>query len=370
MSGQNVSMNIESILEKALCGRIPTEKETIHILGLKKEEEIFRVFQTARRLRDKNFGRKVFLYGFLYFSTFCRNDCRFCASRVSNSIARRYRKSESEVVEAACLLAESGVHLIDLTMGEDPLFHEDAAGFAALAELIRKIKEKTGLPLMVSPGVVPQDALKEFIRAGADWFACYQETHNRWLFGHLRPAQDYDRRISLKISAKSMGMLIEEGIMTGVGESMADIAHSMQAMQEMAVHQARAMSFVPQTGTPMSGRLSPPRLKELLTIAVLRLLFPSKLIPASLDVDGLEHVKERLDAGANVITSLIPPYLGLSGVSQPVLGIDDGYRTVRGMTSLLKKAGLSAASQKEYQQWILRQKFEQRNEVQSCEVST
>ncbi|MFC2164418.1 methylornithine synthase PylB [Acidobacteriota bacterium] len=363
-------MKTESILEKAVCGRIPTEEEICHLLGLKEEEEISRVFQTARRLREKNFGRKVFLYGFLYFSTFCRNDCRFCASRISNALARRYRKTESEIVEAACLLAESGVHLIDLTMGEDPLFHRNAAGFASLAELIRKIKEKTGLPLMVSPGAVPQDALKEFVHAGADWFACYQETHNRWLFDHLRPTQDYDRRISLKISAKSMGMLIEEGIMTGVGESIADIAHSMQAMQKMAVHQARAMSFVPQAGTPMSRRLSPPRLKELLTIAILRLLFPDKLIPASLDVDGLDHVQERLDAGANVITSLIPPHLGLSGVSQPVLGIDDGYRTVRGVTSLLKRAELSAASPEEYQQWILRQKFERGNEARSFEVST
>jgi len=106
----------------------------------------------------------------------------------------------------------------------------------------------------------------------------------------------------------------------------------------------------------MSRRLSPPRLRELLTIAVMRLLFPNRLIPASLDVDALGHFKERLDAGANVITSLIPPHKGLSGVSQPSLGIDEGLRTARGVKSLLEKAELAAASAEDYRQWMMGQK--------------
>ncbi|MBN1221780.1 MAG: methylornithine synthase PylB [Candidatus Aminicenantes bacterium] len=368
MSDQNFSRVIEKLLEKTVCGVPLAEKEIVLLLELNEAEEISRVFQTARFLRDKNFGQKVFLYGFLYFSTFCRNDCRFCASRISNSLARRYRKTQDEIIEAACLLAESGVHLIDLTMGEDPLFYRDYAGFAPLTEMIHIIKKKTGLPIMVSPGVVPRNVLAQFKEAGADWFACYQETHNRRLFDHLRPHQDYDTRLSLKAAAKSMGMLIEEGIMTGVGETSSDIAHSTQVMHDLAVHQARAMSFVPQAGTPMSGLLSPPRLRELLTIAVLRLLFPGLLIPASLDVDGLDHVRERLNAGANVITSLIPPQLGLSGVSQPILGIDDGFRTVQGVVSLVEEAGLGTASPEEYQQWILSQKYGSSPESRICEV--
>lgn len=351
-----ISLNTESILEKALRGRFLTREEIEHLLRLKDAEAVARVFRAARTLRERYFGSKIFLYGFIYFSTFCRNDCRFCASRISNSTAKRYRKTGDEVIEAACLLAESGIHLIDLTMGEDPLFYDDPAAFDFPVKLVHGLKTATGLPVMVSPGMVPRKVLVEFVKAGADWFACYQETHNRRLFSRLRPHQDYDERLSTKAAAKDMGMLIEEGIMIGVGETLSDVSASLYVMHDLAVHQARVMSFVPQAGTPMSRRLSPPRLRELLTIAVMRLLFPNRLIPASLDVDALGHFKERLDAGANVITSLIPPHKGLSGVSQPSLGIDEGLRTARGVKSLLEKAELAAASAEDYRQWMMGQK--------------
>jgi methylornithine synthase len=109
-------------------------------------------------------------------------------------------------------------------------------------------------------------------------------------------------------------------------------------------------------GTPMYQRKSPSRLRELLTIAVLRLLYPDRLIPASLDVDGIDLLQERLEAGANVITSLIPPRLGLSGVSQPSLGIEEGSRTVYNVASLLDQIGLEVATNQDYFQWICREK--------------
>jgi methylornithine synthase len=349
-------IKLEDILEKSLQRKPLSISEVTYLLGLTNLNEISQVFQTAQSLRSQFFRNKVFLYGFVYFSTYCRNNCIFCASRTSNNLVERYRKSESEVVEAASLLAESGVHLIDLTMGEDPFYLRSESGFESLLTTIQKVKKETGLPLMISPGVVTQDALVEFARAGIDWYACYQETHNRQLFAYLRPEQDYDSRLSSKILARRLGILIEEGIMTGVGESLSDIAYSMGILQSLAPHQARVMSFVPQKGTPMFGRKSPSRLRELMTIAVLRLLYPDRLIPASLDVDGLDFLEERLEAGANVITSLIPPRLGLSGVSQASLGIDNGARSVQGVAPLLDRMGMTVARNEDYFQWVYAEK--------------
>jgi methylornithine synthase len=345
------------ILEKSISG-IPLDRtEVAYLLSLTEAPQLSQVFRTAQYLREQNFGNRIFLYGFVYFSTYCRNSCRFCSSRTSNKLARRYRKKEEEVVKAACLLAESGVHLIDLTMGEDPFFLHNRHGLEALLRMITKIKNETGLPLMVSPGTVPQSMLKEFANSGVDWYACYQETHNRSLFEYLRPNQDYAARIICKRTARELGILIEEGIMTGVGESLSDIIVSTEMIRALGSQQARVMSFIPQSGTPMSDRNSPPRLRELLTIAVLRLLFPDRLIPASLDVDGLDLLHERLEAGANVITSLIPPRLGLSGVSQPCLGIEEKQRTIKGLLPILDRLGLTPASPAEYARWVNAEKF-------------
>jgi len=146
--------------------------------------------------------------------------------------------------------------------------------------------------------------------------------------------------------------LIEEGLLVGVGESMADIADSIFVMRELRADQVRAMSFVPQKGTPMEHFPSPNPSKEVLIIALMRLVFPECLIPASLDVGGHAELGQKLAAGANVVTSLIPPGQGLAGVAQCTLGIEDGKRTAAGIQSILRENELEPASSEEYHSWL------------------
>lgn len=303
------------------------------------------LFAEARRVRRRAFGDRVFLYGFLYASTFCANNCRFCHSRRGNRAARRYRKDHDEILACAGDLARTGVHLIDLTSGEDP----HVAG-GDESRLFRAIRRRTGLPVMASLGVADGDRLDAL--RDADWYACYQETHNRRLFARLRPGQDFDRRLNSKIAARQKGLLIEEGIMTGVGETDDDIADSIAAMAGLDADQVRVMSFVPQQGTPMAGRVPPPSLRERVIIALLRIAFPDRLIPASLDVAGLAGLRERLDAGANVVTSLVPPGTGLAGVANESLDIENGGRTAEAVRPVLRRCGLRAARPEAYRAWM------------------
>ncbi|ATW28142.1 methylornithine synthase PylB [Candidatus Formimonas warabiya] len=347
---------LEKVINKALSHQKLSFAEIIFLLNLQDSTELDMLFEAARRARQEYFQRKIFLYGFLYFSTWCRNNCTFCYFRRANQKSQRYRKSNAETVEAACQLAESGVHLIDLTLGEDPLFYYQENGFEKLSALVKLVKQKTGFPIMVSPGVVPGDALTLFQAAGADWFACYQETHNPELFSRLRLDQSYSARMESKRLAQRAGLLVEEGIMVGIGESIADITSSVQNMEDLGAQQIRVMSFVPQAGTPLAACSMPSRIRELVVIAVFRLLFPDRLIPASLDIDGVEGLQARLNAGANVITSLIPPQLGLAGVAQSCKDINEGYRTVQGVLPILDQMGLRAASLEEYQSFITAEK--------------
>jgi methylornithine synthase len=338
-------------LEKAHQEEILDGCEIAFLLGLTQQNQIDAVFETARELRSRNFGNRVFLYGFVYLSTFCRNQCNFCYFRKSNALPVRYRREESEIVEAAQSLAESGVHLIDLTLGEDPQYFEDQ-GFESLIQMIEAVRKATDLPIMVSPGVVPTDVLPDFARAGVSWYACYQETHNRKLFKKLRPGQSYDARLENKERAGPLGLLTEEGLLCGVGESARDIADSIEAMRSLEVSQMRAMSFVPQEGTPLQSWKKADPLREILTLAILRLVFPDRLIPATLDVEGLAGLQSRLEAGANVVTSLVPPGFGLAGVAQNSLDIADARRTIASIAPELEKLDLQTASLEDYLSWI------------------
>ena len=160
---------------------------------------------------------------------------------------------------------------------------------------------------MVSPGVLPAHVLAQLRAAGADFYAVYQETHDSELFSRLRLGQDFEERVQARRDGHAAGLLVEDGLLSGVGDGPADRASSVQAMREAGDQQVRAMTLVPQEQTPLSGVPTPATWNEVLTIAVMRLLMPDRLIPASLDVEGIEGLRSRLDAGANVVTSLVPP---------------------------------------------------------------
>ncbi|MCD4720595.1 MAG: methylornithine synthase PylB [Desulfobacula sp.] len=345
--------NLPRILNRLQKGH-PVEKNEIkYLLGLSDPSDISLLFTTARNVRLKFFGNKIFLYGFLYFSTHCRNDCRFCQYRRSNTMLPRYRKTKKEILIAAGEMADAGVHLIDLTMGEDPeLYSSGKPGFKSFVGMIKSVREETKLPVMISPGTLPEKILVEIAEAQVTWYACYQETHNPVLYKYLRQGQDFKKRLAKKERAKRLGMLIEEGILTGVGETIDDLADSIIWMRGFPVDQARVMTFVPQAGTPMAKIMPQDNLKEQIVIAVMRLVLPDRLIPASLDVGGLDGLKARLEAGANVVTSIVPPQKGLAGVANHCLDIEDSRRTLDHIIPILKTCGLAPAMPKEYQVWI------------------
>lgn len=345
-------MKIDELLEKTGLEHF-TKEEIVFLLSQTEEREIQKIFAKARAVRAEQFQNKIFLYGFVYFSTYCKNNCTFCYFRVSNQKPPRYRKSVEEIVNTAVELKNAGIHLIDLTMGEDPYYVEHPE---ELVEIVKKVKEATGLPIMISPGVVAHDTIDAIKEAGADWYALYQETHTEELYRKLRVHQAYADRIHAKEHAKHIGMLIEEGLLTGIGDNKEDTAHSFLEMKRLKASQVRTMTFIPQEGTPLGEKEQSTFTSELLNIAVMRILFPDKLIPASLDVDGLRGLEERLNAGANVITSIIPPQEGYAGVANAETDIDEGYRTVDGIQETLKKCGLKNATAEEYQVWVEREK--------------
>ena len=352
MTRSDISFSIEEILDKALYEEPLSRREVLYLLRLEQVEEVKKLFEVAQRLRRRYFGDKIFLYGFLYFSTWCRNNCAFCYYRASNRLCQRYRKTDRQVIEVALDTAASGVHLLDLTMGEDPFYYEKEDGFEPLLHLIKEIKRQTSLPIMISFGAIPDEVLDKLFETGAEWYACYQETHNEKLFHQLRLNQSYRDRLRKKYKVAELGLLIEEGILSGVGESLDDVADSMEEMRRMRAHQVRVMNFIPQQGTPMHDFPPPPKMRELLIIAVLRLLFPHRLIPASLDVYGIDGLKGKLEAGANVVTSLILPHSEMVGVAQSTLDICEGYRTVKGIIPILNELGLTKAELDDYILWI------------------
>lgn len=344
-------MNVPDIADRLADGGDATDEELAAILTSDGDDRES-VFAAARRVRDRGFEKRTFLYGFVYFSTYCRNECSFCYYRKSNQ-AERYRKTKDEIVELVSDIKRAGLNLADLTMGEDP--YMICNGYEKFIDMVETIRDTVGIPMMASPGAVPKEYFPSLRDAGADIVACYQETYNRGLFADRRLGQDFDFRRNQKVWAMENGMLAEDGMMVGIGETVEDRVQAIREMVSIGADQIRAMSFVPQAGTPMEGAGTVDSVNELLCLATMRLLKHDALIPATLDVEGIAGMRARLDAGANVVTSIISPTSHLAGVAQSSMDIEDGHRCADYVMSMLRSIGREPATMAD-----LRSEFDRR----------
>jgi methylornithine synthase len=328
---------VRKAIKRARVSGVIDPEDLAFILSITpKDAELAKVvFTAARDVRYSLFLDKIALYGFVYLSTYCHNNCAFCNYRTSNASMPRYRKEPAEIIEIGLELFESGVNLVDLTLGEDDAYLT-GRGFDNLLKIIERLSSHQRFPIMISPGVLDFDRLKEAKAAGATWYALYQETYNRTLFRKLRPGQDFNRRAQAKELAREAGYFIEDGVLIGVGASTLDLVYSILSMAQNENHQMRAMAYVPVPGGILPDPSVVPSWQELLVIACLRLLAPYAYIPASLDVNGLAGLELRLMAGANAVTSIVPPDKGLRGVASMDLDIDNHNRSAEKVRETLK----------------------------------
>ena len=65
--------DLKSLLKRLELGGAAQEQEIASLLDLSDPAGIRLLFDAAARVRARHFGNRIFFYGFLYFSTFCRN---------------------------------------------------------------------------------------------------------------------------------------------------------------------------------------------------------------------------------------------------------------------------------------------------------
>ncbi len=334
--------------EKIIEGFQLSDNDLRALLSLESEEDLEKLYYAARKVRNHYFGNRVFLNCFIYFSTHCKNQCAFCYYNCKNEI-NRYRLNREEIKEICTALKGEGFHMIDLTMGEDPYYHEEPDRFV---ELVQMVKEELKLPIMISPGVMDNSTLLKAREKGANFFALYQETYDSELYQTLRVGQSFEGRINARRFAKEQGYCVEDGILTGVGNDIESTILSLRGMKTNNPDMVRVMTFLPQEGTPLSGFREKSNLSELKIISILRLMFPTCLIPASLDLEGIDGMVHRLNAGANIVTSILPADSRLEGVANYDRDLEERDRDIQSVIKRLEIMGMEPAKQDEFEAFL------------------
>ncbi len=298
---------ITRIIDKlAIDGELVRE-DLIYLLANINEEERNYLYNKAFEVRFRHFENSVFVRGLIEFSNYCHNRCNYCGISTHNKEIERFRMSLEEIVQAAEQGYRLGFRTFVLQGGEDPAFTDDK-----FTEIIREIKLRyPDTAITLSVGERTKESYQKFFDAGADRFLIRHEAINQGLYERLHPKMSYKDRLQALYDLKEIGFQVGTGFMVGVpGQGIEDLADDLLFIKELNPHMVGIGPFISHKETPYKNEPSGSADLTYTLIAIIRLMLPKSLIPATTSLATLnpDNRYKGFLAGANVVMPNLTPY--------------------------------------------------------------
>ena len=280
------------------------------LLELRDDELWKEVFETAGRVKEKVYGKRIVLFAPLYLSNECMNDCLYCGFRTGNKEAKRKTLTADEAVEESRILSEKGYKRLLLVTSE----HTKRTGIDYLEKIVHSIYEETGIRIMhVNTAPMSVEDFKRLKLSGVGVYQCFQETYHIPSYRHLHQTgtkADYawrlgamDRAIEAGFEDIGMGVLL--GLYDWRWDVAALIAHSRRLINKYGFgpHTLSVPRLQPAQGSVMDSlkfRVSDEDIKKI--VAIYRLALPHVgVVISTRESSGLRD--ELLSIGASQISA-------------------------------------------------------------------
>lgn len=279
------------------------------LLYTENEDVITYLKDSAREAVDKIYGKQVFIRGLIEFTNYCKNDCKYCGIRRSNSRADRYRLTEEEILSCCENGYGLGFRTFVLQGGEDMYFTDEK-----ICHLLKSIKEKyPDCALTLSIGEKSKESYQAYFDAGADRYLLRHETADEMHYNSLHPPElSFKNRIRCLYDLKEIGYQTGCGFMVGSpGQTTESIYKDLQFIRQFLPHMVGIGPFIPQKDTPFGKEPAGSLKMTLRLLSIIRLIHPHVLLPATTAL-GTIHPKGRelgILAGANVVMPNLSPVL-------------------------------------------------------------
>lgn len=317
-----------------------TRDEIIVWLEEDNPRKLEELYAEADAVRLAAVGDEVHIRALVEISNHCARDCYYCGLRRDNTVLKRYRMTQDEILECVRAAAARGRKTMVLQSGEDPKLTPEW-----VAELLRKIKNETDIAVTLSLGEYTHEGYAEMKAAGADRYLLKQETVNPELYANLHPDMKVENRIRCLEWLIELGFQTGSGMMIGLpGQTAEVIADDILFIKKMQFDMCGIGPFIPNPDTPMAADAQGALDMTLKAVALTRIAVPHLLMPATtaagtVDPDGR---RRALLCGANVIMPNATPlkYRALYNIYPNRQGIDDAeVDSMERIGELLKSIG-------------------------------
>lgn len=300
-------MRIKELMDKLETEHCLSRDEYVCLLDTIGPEEEQDLYKRARRTALQQYGSRIFVRGLMEFTNYCKNNCYYCGIRRGNQKASRYRLTPEQIMECCAAGYNLGFRTFVLQGGEDPWFTDEKIAY--LVELIKKNYPDCALTLSI--GEREYEAYKLWFDAGADRYLLRHETADACHYASLHPpGMSAEHRQRCLENLKTIGYQTGCGLMVGSPfQTSEHIAMDLEYIYRLQPEMVGIGPFIPHHDTPFKDR-SPGTLRQtLLLLAIVRLILPAVLLPATTALGTIEANGRELGvlAGANVVMPNLSP---------------------------------------------------------------
>lgn len=282
-----------------------SDEEILSLLKIDEFDEL--LFEKADIRRREYYNNEVYIRGLIEFTNYCKNNCYYCGIRCGNNKADRYRLELSEIIEACENGFQLGFRTFVLQGGEDPYYTDDK-----ICEIVSEIRKRFNeCAITLSIGEKSRDSYQKYFEAGANRYLLRHETASNLHYKKLHPEEmSLDNRKRCLFDLKEIGYQIGAGFMVGSPfQTESELLSDIRFLQELEPDMIGIGPFLKHSDTPFEKYENGSLKLTLRLIAILRLLFPYALIPATTALGTIHPLGRELGlkAGANVVMPNLTP---------------------------------------------------------------
>ena len=302
-----ITATLRELIDQLFEHQELTSEEFLYILNNITNYDTEYLFQKAYQAKLPYYQKRVFLRGLVEISNYCKMGCRYCGINYKVHTVDRYRLSKDEII-ACC---EEGYFLgyrtFVLQGGEDAFYTD-----AFLVDMLQELKAKfNNIRVTLSLGERSYESYKVLKEAGADRYLLRHETASKRLYEHLHAEfMSFDNRMKCLYNLKELGYQVGAGFMVGSPtQTNEDLVKDLLFLKKFNPEMCGIGPYLCHSDTELAGNDSGTLTETLIMVALVRLILPKALLPATTALGTLDKLgrENALKVGANVMMPNISP---------------------------------------------------------------
>ncbi|WP_243371322.1 biotin synthase BioB [Geotalea sp. SG265] len=272
-----MTINLDLLADRIGNGGTITREEALQLADLS-GSALFPLFCAANRIKEHFVGDKVFLCSIINAkSGRCPENCSFCAQSAHHRTdAPVYSLIDEERMVACAKEAEkSGSSCYGIITSGTSVKKGDELD--RICNAVRRIRRETGITPSCSLGIIDAETASALVAAGVETYHHNLETA-RSFFPNVCTTHDYEEDVETVRVAKQAGLKVCCGGIFGLGESAAQRIEMAFTLRELDVDSIPLNFLNPIPGTRLEGAHNITPMECLQTIALFRLILPTKRI--------------------------------------------------------------------------------------------